>query len=125
MVLMLLVILPSQAIADVTFEEEVAKAVYAELQTCRETNERVDDLINKYSLEDSADQLYIDNLSSRISLLENQIDLEHERAEKYRTEWKECGEALLNCQQSKPSRMKWFGFGFGGGIGTALLLLLL
>ena len=125
-VLTLLVFLPGQALGEeISFEAEVARAIYVELQTCRDTDQKVNELMNKYSLEDTADQLLVDNLSNRISLLENQIDQEHDRAEKYRTEWKSCGEALIECQQSKPSRTTWFGAGFGSGLGIALLIILL
>ena len=121
-----LVFLPSQALSnDVIFEEDVARAIYVELATCADTDAKVQSLINKYNLEDTAEQLLVDNLSSRLSLLENQIDDEHARAEQYRTEWKACGEALIKCQQSKPSRMTWFGSGLGTGLGIALLILLL
>lgn len=121
-----MVFLPSAAAAsDVCFEEPIAKELYAELQTCRQTDKEINILINKYNLETVAQDFLVDNLTSRLTLLENQIDDEHQRAERYREEWQKTGKKLVECEQSKPSRAKWFGIGAGSGLGVALLLLLL
>lgn len=126
MIFLSLVFLPNLALSeDICFEESVAKAVQSEILTCRETDRKIQTLIDNYEIEIDAQELLVDNLAERLTLLDDQIIDEHDRAEKYRLEWKSCGETLVDCQQSKPSRATWFGFGAGSGLLIALLLVAL
>ena len=119
--------LPNLALSEATicFEEPIAKALQAEILTCRETDRKIQTLIDNYEVEFDARSLMVDNLTERLTLLDEQIADEHERAEKYRDEWKSCGETLVDCQQKQVSRSKWFGLGAGSGLLIALLLIAL
>jgi len=126
MLLTTLVFLPSQALAnDVCFEEDVAKQVVAELQTCRETEEKLVILFDRYNQEELANISVIDNLAKRLSLTDANLTDQTERAGAYKLEWDKCSDSLTECQQSKPSRVTWFSTGFGSALIVALIIIAL
>lgn len=122
---LVLLLKPAQAQNNYTFSEDTAKQILIKLEVCEETDIRIKSLINNYREEKEANERLVENFNEKIRLFSLQMDDEHERAEKYRLEWKKCGEALVECRQSTPSKTVWFGYGFGSGILVALLLILL
>lgn len=110
---------------NICFDESVAKNLAAEIKTCRETSNLITQLKTKISLERKSSSDIVANLSERLSLCTDQTQDEHDRAEAYRLEWKECGKTLTTCQQSKPSRTTWFGAGFGSALIIAIVIIAL
>jgi len=96
-----------------------------EIKTCRETDRLVLLMESEIDAERITANAIFDNYGERLSILDAQCQDEHDRGEKYRIEWKECGESLTKCQQSKPSRLTWFGGGFGSAILIALIIIAL
>lgn len=124
--LMISVFQPSNSFAlNICFDESVAKQMAAELKTCRETDSAITQLTDKISLERKASNDLVNNLTKRLTLCTDQTQDEHNRAEAYRVQWKECGKALTTCQQSKPSRTTWFGAGFGSALIIAIVVIAL
>ncbi len=120
----LLVSLPQNSLSaneDICFTEDVAKELMLEINVCRETNGLIFTMTQDIKLERETTNSIFDNYEERLSVMGAQSQDEHDRAEKYRLEWKECGQSLTKCQQSKPSRATWFG----GGFGTALLIIVI
>jgi len=117
---------PSKAYAEnICFEESTAKSMLFKLYAAEALDGELQELQIEFDQQQVAYEKIRKNLFSSLELCEKQSQDEHDRAEKYRNEWKECGEALTKCQSSKPSRTTWFGFGFGSGIALSLLLILL
>jgi len=121
---------PNKAFAEneevnICFDKPTAKKIFTDLAICKETDKELKLLKIEFESERSAFDLATGNLEDQIDLLEAQRQDEHDRGEKYRLEWKECGQTLTTCQQSKPKRMTWFGAGFGTAAIVALLILAL
>jgi len=109
----------------ICFTPEIAKELIIEIKTCRDTDFRLTKLKLNYDMERNASDEILLNLTKQLSLMEEQVQDEHDRGEKYRLEWKDCGQAFTKCQQSKPSRATWFGAGYGSALITALIILAL
>jgi len=110
---------------EICFDQPTAKRIFTDLSLCNRIDHELKILKIEFESERSAFDLATDNLEDQISLLDDQRQDEHNRSEKYRLVWKECGEALTTCQQSKPQRMTWFGAGFGSALVMALIILAL
>jgi hypothetical protein len=110
---------------EICFQISEAQSLFAEIKTCRDTDKRIEDLFNKYSLEKDSTDIIEKNLMDRLVLTEEQYMAQMTRAEEYKIEWKSCGKALTDCEKKKVSRTKWFSIGAGSGLALALLIVLL
>ena len=115
----------AEDVKEICFDEPTAKQIFTELNVCKEIDSELKILKIEFENERSSFDLATHNLENQISLLEDQRQDEHDRGEKYRIEWKECGQTLTTCQQSKPKRMTWFGAGFGSAAIIALIIIAL
>lgn len=119
-------ILPNDVRAeDICFSETTAKQIIGDLAYYKELESQLDVLKEEFIAERVAFDFARDNLAQQVELYKEQAIAEHKRAEAYRTEWKECTEALTECEQSKPSRLVWYSAGAGSAMALVLIIALL
>lgn len=101
---------------------ESAKKMAADLQF---TKEQEKFLIEKYGFCDKERKILAEqkeNLQVEVEALKSDVGVLKEATEEYKQNYVQTNEQLLKEQQSKPSRMTWFGVGFVSALVSAIFL---
>jgi len=110
---------------EICFDVKTSKELLIEINEAQNFKSELSDLQLEFDHERQIFNSLVQDSIQKNDLLVDQVQDEHDRAESYRTEWKECSETLTKCQQSRPSRKIWYGAGLGSGFLIMLLIVAL